>query len=209
FLGQVASMTVGTNNLSTIFSGVIQGDTGSSLTKVGTGKLVLTNGNTYTGGTTLNGGTLLVNNTTGSGLGTGAVRGLSGILGGSGVISGAVTMGTGHGTGVTLGPGANSIIPGTLTIGMQLGLKSDATYRVTLNSNTPAADQVIANGIRIIGAQIVFNELGTTVLAPGTTFTVISNTSSKPISGTFANLPDGGSVTVGSNTFQANYKGGD
>jgi hypothetical protein len=110
---------------------------------------------------------------------------------------------------VTLGPGANSVIPGTLTIGKQLALKSDATYRVTINSNTPAADQVIANGVRIIGAQIVFNELGSIALPPGTTFTVISNTSTKAIGGTFANLPDGGSITVGNNTFQASYEGGD
>ena len=31
----------------------------------------------------------------------------------------------------------------------------------------------------------------------------------KKISGTFANLPDGSTFTVGRNTLQANYKGGD
>ena len=97
----------------------------------------------------------------------------------------------------------------TLTIGKQLALKSDATYLVTVKSSTPAADLVVANGIRIIGAQIVFNEVSSAVLPPGTMLTLIGNTSSKPISGTFANLPDGGTVTIGSNTFQANYEGGD
>jgi hypothetical protein len=29
------------------------------------------------------------------------------------------------------------------------------------------------------------------------------------IAGVFANVADGGTVTVGNNTFQANYKGGD
>jgi hypothetical protein len=29
------------------------------------------------------------------------------------------------------------------------------------------------------------------------------------IAGIFINLPDGGTITVGSNTFQANYEGGD
>jgi hypothetical protein len=118
-------------------------------------------------------------------------------------------MGTGRGTGTTLGPGANSIIPGALTIAAQLSFKSDATYRVTVNSSTPAADLVIANGIRILGAQIVFNEVGSAVLPPGTVFTVISNSGRKPINGSFANLPDGGTVIIGSNTFQANYEGGD
>src|SRR5262249_11464052 len=152
---------------------------------------------------TVNGGTLLANNTSGSGLGTGRVQAVSGILGGSGTISGRVTFGTGHGTGATLSPGANSIVPGTLTIGNQLALKSDATYRVTLNSNTPAADLVIANGVRILGAQIVLIEMGSATLPPGTVFTVIGNTGRKPINGTFANLADGGSITAGSNTYQA------
>jgi hypothetical protein len=52
-------------------------------------------------------------------------------------------------------------------------------------------------------------DVGTTTLAPGTVFTVISNTGASPISGTFSNLADGGTITVGSNTFQANYEGGD
>ena len=211
FLGKL-NLTVGSSNTKTVFSGTIQnggGGNGGSLTKIGTGNLNLSGANTYSGGTTLNGGTLLVTNTSGSGLGTGPVQALTGILGGTGIISGRVTMGTGLGTGVTLGPGANSVLPGTLTIGKQLALKSDATYLVTVKSSTPAADLVVANGIRIIRAQIVFNEVSSAVLPPGTMLTVIGNISSKPISGTFANLPDGGTVTIGSNTFQANYEGGD
>jgi len=47
------------------------------------------------------------------------------------------------------------------------------------------------------------------VLPTGTTFTVINNTAATPISGVFANLADGGTVTVGNNAFQANYEGGD
>jgi hypothetical protein len=38
---------------------------------------------------------------------------------------------------------------------------------------------------------------------------VIDNRGHPPISGAFANLPDGGTVTVNGNTFQANYEGGD
>ena len=76
FLGGV-NLTVGTNNLSTTFSGLMQdggfsGGTGGSLTKTGTGKLTLSGANTYTGGTTVSAGTLLVSNTTGSATGTGS-----------------------------------------------------------------------------------------------------------------------------------------
>jgi len=38
---------------------------------------------------------------------------------------------------------------------------------------------------------------------------VINNTSGTPINGSFSNLSDGGTVTIGNTTFQANYEGGD
>jgi hypothetical protein len=50
---------------------------------------------------------------------------------------------------------------------------------------------------------------GGTALLPGTAFTIINNTGITAIFGTFINLPDGGTITIGSNTFQANYEGGD
>jgi len=52
-------LTVGSNNLSTTFAGVIQdgqNGTGGSLTKIGSGTLDLTGTNIYTGNTTVNGG---------------------------------------------------------------------------------------------------------------------------------------------------------
>jgi hypothetical protein len=58
------------------------------------------------------------------------------------------------------------------------------------------------------GAQIVINDLGTATLTAGTIFTVINNASATPIAGTFGNLADGSTLTVGSNTYQANYEGG-
>ena len=206
---------VGTNNLSTTYSGILQDggytgdDTGGSLTKIGTGALTLTGANTYTGGTVVNGGTLLVNNATGSGLGSGPIQVTSGILGGTGSISAKVTVGTNSGTGAVLGPGADPYTPGTLTIGRSLILRAGATYRVTLNSSVPSADAIAANGVKISRAQIICSDRGTATLSPGTMFTVISNTSANPISGTFSNLPDGGTITAGSNAFQANYEGGD
>jgi hypothetical protein len=40
-------------------------------------------------------------------------------------------------------------------------------------------------------------------------FVAMSNTAATQINGTFANLPDGSTFTVGNNTFQASYEGGD
>ena len=43
----------------------------------------------------------------------------------------------------------------------------------------------------------------------GTNFTAISNTAATPISGNFANLVDGATITVGNNSYLASYEGGD
>ncbi|MBA4015629.1 MAG: hypothetical protein C0483_00425 [Pirellula sp.] len=51
-------LTVGGNNLSTIFSGVIGGGANTALTKNGSGALTLSSQNTYTGATLLNYGTI-------------------------------------------------------------------------------------------------------------------------------------------------------
>lgn len=69
---------------------------------------------------------------------------------------------------------------------------------------------MVARGVTInSGAQLFFGPIGTGTLAVGTVFTVIDNTATTAIVGVFGNLPDGGTITVGSNTFQADYEGGD
>jgi fibronectin-binding autotransporter adhesin len=59
--GDPPTLTVGFNNRSTTFGGVISGQ--GNLIKVGTGTWTLTGNNTFTGTTTVNEGTLLVNGT--------------------------------------------------------------------------------------------------------------------------------------------------
>jgi len=206
------NLSIGSNNLSTTLSGTITGGNdgrGGILTKIGTGTLTLTGANTYPGGTVVEAGILLANNTVGSGTGTNTVQVNGGTFGGGGKVSGRVIVGTGSGPGAILGPGARGVVPGTLTIKSNLTLMSDATYKCTLDSRTNSADQAKAKGVTIQGAQILFDDRSNTVLTAGTVFTVVSNTSRAPITGTFSNLPDGSTVTIGNNTFQANYEGGD
>jgi len=214
FLG-ANNLTVGTHNLNTLFSGVIQdggatGGTGGSLTKIGNGQLVLRHRNTYTGGTTIKHGKLVVNNKGGSGTGSGAVQVDAGTLGGTGVIAGAVTIGDGSGPRAFLSPGFKSDVnPGTLTIQSVLTFNSDASYHSGLNTNTAKADQVVALGVTInSGALFVFTDLGSGTLTPGTVFTIIDNTSATPIAGNFSNLPDGSTFTSNGNTYKVNYEGG-
>ena len=46
-------------------------------------------------------------------------------------------------------------------------------------------------------------------LPKGTVFTIIDNTATTPIAGTFINLPDGSIFTQSGIIFQVNYEGGD
>ena len=213
FLG-ANNLTVGTNNLGTTFSGVIQdggtnGGSGGSLTKVGRGQLSLTNANTYTGGTTIQAGSLLVKNRTGSATGNGAVQVNAGTLGGTGEINGAVTVGTGSSSGAILSPGNSATKPGTLTLNNTLTFNSLSTYQCALNRTRAKASEATALGVTInSGAAFTFVDTGTGTLTAGTVFTVINNISANPISGTFSNLPNGSTFTSNGNTFQASYTGG-
>jgi autotransporter-associated beta strand protein len=202
------NLTIGSNNLSTIFYGLIQND--GSLTKIGTGTLALTGSNTYAGGTTIEGGKLVVNNMSGSGTGSGTLQVNAGTLVGRGTIAGAVTVGTGSGAGAVLAPGKfRAGKTGTLTIQSTLTFNSDATYEAGLNTNDAIADQVVANGVIISGAQFSLVDRGSFALTQGTVFTVIDNRSGTPIAGAFANLADGSTFTKHGNTFQVSYEGGD
>jgi autotransporter-associated beta strand protein len=216
FLG-ARNLSVGSNGLSTLFSGVMQnggghyGGTGGSLTKIGTGKLVLSHRNTYTGGTTVKRGRLIVNNIGESGTGSGPVQVNGGRLGGKGTIAGAVTVGSGLGREAVLSPGYHhSHNPGTLTIQSPLIFNSDGTYEIEVNSSSETVDKVVALGVTInVGAQTLFADLGNGTFTVGNVFTVIDNTSATPIAGTFSNLPDGSMFTANGNTYEVNYEGGD
>jgi autotransporter-associated beta strand protein len=91
FLG-ANNLTIGSNNLSTTFSGVIQdggqnGGTGGSLTKIGSGTLILSGANTYTGNTNINRGVLQVDGS----ITSNTFVNHGGTLAGTGTINGNLT----------------------------------------------------------------------------------------------------------------------
>ena len=118
----VVALTVGGNNESTTYSGVLS-DTvdGGSLIKTGTGTLTLSGASTYTGGTTINNGTLEL-----------------GVASAISTSAGAITFGGGtlkYGTGVTTDYSAR-IAAGTSASAMRIDTGANAvTFTTALTSS--------------------------------------------------------------------------
>ncbi len=117
----VSNLSVGANNQSTIFSGVLQGAFNNNVTKVGSGTLTLSGDNTYIGATTVSAGSLVIGGTNLS-----SITVASGAnLGGEGSTTGNVVfLGTTHtldidaGTAAALGStDAGSLDVSALSVG--------------------------------------------------------------------------------------------
>ncbi|HET6409573.1 MAG TPA: autotransporter-associated beta strand repeat-containing protein [Chthoniobacteraceae bacterium] len=119
------TLTVGSNNSSSTFAGVIAQAPGAvgSLTKVGTGTLTLSGANTYTGNTAINGGSIVFE-----------VAGTQTILGS---ISGVGSI-TKSGPGSLTLTGVNSYA-GTTTV-------TEGTLNITNSANTATGELAIRNG---------------------------------------------------------------
>lgn len=129
-------------------------------------------------------------------------------LGGTGRISGTVTVGTATAAGV-LAPGLGTA-PGTLTLLNSVRFNPKSSYKVDANSTSAKADKVVARGVTISsGAQFFFTDHGSGTLPAGKVFTLISNTAPTAISGTFTNLSEGLTFSIGANTYRVSYHGGD
>ena len=177
----------------------------------GAGSQTFTGPSDYTGGTVVAGSTFYASSTRGSTTGSGPVQVNGGKLAGHGIIAGAVTVGSGTGQAATLGAGGSGSVTGqTLTLQQGLTFRSDGIYAATVSGKKQIANKVAAKGVTIgTGAQMTLTDTANGIVPAGTVFVVISNTATAPITGRFSNLADGGTITAGSNTYQASYEGGD
>ncbi len=168
-----ATLTIGAINDNTVFNGVIAQGAGktASVTKTGTGTLVLGGSNTYTGATTVSTGTLLINGSTSAS--SAVTVNAGGTIGGSGIIGGSLTLAGGD-----LKPG-NS--PGLLTVG-SLTLNSGTTtmeINSTGRGTTYDALNIASGGAVQFGGALVFNFGNAADFADNTSFSLFSfNTTS-------------------------------
>jgi gliding motility-associated-like protein len=196
-------ISIGALNLNSSFGGIMSGT--MNVEKVGTGVLIFSGNNSYSGTTTIRGGKLLLNNDPASGVFNSPLTAEAGSFGGTGKGTMAVTIGTGSGTGAILEPGnqaVGSLIAGSLT------LKSDATYNAEIDMGSATGDKITVTSVNLVNNPklSVTGTAGT--LPSGAAYTIIDNTGSTAIAGTFKDLPEMALITVGDYNFRITYKGG-
>jgi autotransporter-associated beta strand protein len=206
------SVTFGTDGYTQIgavggsseFDGTISGigyPGGYTIEKAGGGTFSLTGTNTYLNETVVDGGVLIVD---GQQLQSPVMVSTSGILTGSGVVGNITSSGT-------VAPGNGG--PAILTCS-NLTFTSSGSYSVDLTGPAPGSGYAQLNQIGpgpsdVLGnasLQVVPNFA--TPVGLGQQFTIISNATAQPFSGTFAGLPEGAQFMAGGFTFRISYVGG-
>jgi autotransporter-associated beta strand protein len=137
-----AIISVGNDNTDSTFSGIIQDDAATGLSKIGSGTLILTGNNTYTGQTRVLEGTLIVNGSISNS--SELIVNSNGTIGGSGYLP-TTTL-----NGATLAPGN---IENPLHISGNLIFNSAATYQVNVTPNS--SDRVEVSGSASLNGNVV------------------------------------------------------
>jgi len=180
--GSTRTLSVGNNNGTGSFSGVIANGANNTLSlgKNGAGTLTLSGANTYTGPTTVSLGTLLVNTPGSLDSNSNVTVAANATLGGTGAVSGPVAV-----TG-TLAPGASA---GTLTTGA-VTFQPGSTFAWEIadwTGATPGAHWDLLSAASLTFNNTPANKLNVVISGPAANFTETTKT--------FAIATAGGAVT--------------
>ena len=189
------TMAVDSSSATLTLSGTVSGS--SSLTKTGEGTLALTGTPSLTGTLTISAGMLRVDGTTTAPVG---VRS-GGTLGGTGTVS-MVKIADGG----ACSPGGSST--GILTVA-SLAMLSGSTLSIQADSATAGTgyDQLRSDGpVALNGATL---SVSGSITAGNSVLKIIDVAGASSVSGTFAGLPEGSTVTVNGVDFTLSYAGGD
>lgn len=210
-----SDISVGNNNQSTTFGGVLSGT--GSLTKVGSGTLTLTNDLLYGGATVVRSGRLVLANQAALAPPATVFISAGALLQANGLSNGplAVSTLTGGGTVVgplgvtgTLAPGTETNDIATLTITNSLNLSG--AFEVGL-TGAGASDRVLVRGgsaaTVTLGGVLRIN--AAPGIPAGTSFTLIDNDGTDAVSGTFDGRPPATTFAEGGYTWEISYAGGD
>ncbi len=199
----VGTVTVDNTAATLVLSGAITGSDG--LTKEGAGVLDLT-ADSGSLGTTVDDGTLLVDNNSGSGGTIGNVAVNPGTtLGGTGTVAAITTAGA------TVSPGDSSTSTGILTDTGAAVFDAKSTFVENINGATAGTEysQLAVGGAINLASSTLSTTLGSSfVPTAGEQFTIINNTGTATISGTFAGLAQGAILTISGQQFSISYTGG-
>ena len=192
FIDVGAIFHAGSDNTSTLFSGVISGT--GELQKDGAGTMTLTGTNTYTGRTLINSGTLIVN---GYQPQSPVTVGGAASLGGTGTVGIVVCSGN-------LLPGTS---PGILTAS-NLTFTASGDYHVELTGLLPGMDndQMNVRGTNsLANAVLHVMPAFVTPVALSNQFTILNNDGAEAVTGTFLGLANNATFTTAGYGFRINY----
>ena len=166
------------------------------------GALTLSAAEAYTGTTTVNAGALLVDGSLNPASAVSLASGTT--LGGTGTVAGPITAASG----ASIAPG-DPVTGTSILTTYDLNLAAGSTFNVQFNSTTAGTgyDQLNSAGaVNLNGSQLSIS--GDITGTYGDKLVLINNDYADPVSGTFANLPEGAFVTLNGKNYQITYQGG-
>jgi autotransporter-associated beta strand protein len=177
----------------------------AALVKSGGGTLTLNTNNSYSGTTTVNAGTLAINGNQSAATGAITIGGATSVLTGSGSVGGNITVQNS----ATFAPGGPANGTFTTGTGSAVEMQTGTTFRAFIDSSASAASKLLLNGDLTIASGVTLDVVDLAVAPatlPGDTKLVLIDYGPNSLQGTFSGLPEGATLTLGTNEFTIRYQ---